>query len=125
MGDVGDRSRSKAQENQGSNREVLWGHSARSIGVEHSAASARQTLGVANHTRRAISMTIPNLSWYLCILFAVALAFSSAITVAPGGQAWMRWEMGIWVALSILFAAVAIIFRWFRAPQPGWLLWLF
>ena len=29
-------------------------------------------------------MTVLNLSWYLCVLFAVALAISSAITVAPG-----------------------------------------
>ena len=43
-------------------------------------------------------MTVINLSWYRCVLFAVALAFSSAITVAPGGQAWMRLEMGIWLA---------------------------
>ena len=70
-------------------------------------------------------MTVINLSWYLCVLFAVALAISSAITVAPGGQAWMRLEMGIWLALSILFAAVAVIFRWFRIPQPKWLLRLF
>ncbi len=37
----------------------------------------------------------------------------------------MRLEMGIWLALSILFAAVAIISKWFRIPQPKWLLWLF
>lgn len=70
-------------------------------------------------------MTIPILSWYLCILFAVALAISSAITVTPGGQAWMRLAMGIWLALLILFAAVAIIFKRFRVPQPKWLLWVF
>ena len=70
-------------------------------------------------------MTIPNLSWYLCILFAGALAVSSAMTVVPEGQAWMRLEMGIWLALSILFAAVAVIFKWFRIPQPKWLLRLF
>lgn len=70
-------------------------------------------------------MTVINLSWYFCILFAVALAISSAITVVPGGEAWMRMEMGIWLALSISFAVVAIIFKWFPVPQPGWLLWLF
>ena len=70
-------------------------------------------------------MTVINLSWYLCVLFAVALAISSAVTVTPGGQAWMRLKMGIWLALSILFAAVAVIFRWFRVPQPKWLLRLF
>ena len=67
-------------------------------------------------------MTIPAVSWYLCILFAIALAVSSAITVAPGGQAWMRIEMATWLALSILFAAVAIAFRVFHVPQPKWLL---
>ncbi len=70
-------------------------------------------------------MTVINLSWYLCVLFAVALAFSSAITVAPGGQAWMRLEMGIWLGLSILFAAVAVIFKLRHVSQPKWLLRLF
>jgi len=67
-------------------------------------------------------MTIINVSWYLCILFAVALAVSSAITVAPGGQVWVRVEMATWLALSILFAAVAVAFRAFHVPQPRWLL---
>ncbi len=70
-------------------------------------------------------MTITHVSWYLCLLFAVALAVSSAITVAPGGQAWMRVEMAMWLALSILFAAVAVAFRVFHVPQPKWLLRLF
>jgi hypothetical protein len=70
-------------------------------------------------------MTCINLSWYLCVLFAVALAVSSAITVTPGGQAWMRLEMTTWLVLSILFAAVAIIFMRFRVRQPNWLLRLF
>ena len=70
-------------------------------------------------------MTISTLACYLCVLFAVALAVLSAITVAPGGQASVRLELGIWLALSILFAAVAIIFKWFRLPQPKWLLRLF
>jgi hypothetical protein len=29
-------------------------------------------------------MTIINISWYLCVLFAVALAAESAMTVEPG-----------------------------------------
>ena len=82
--------------------------------------------GVYSWGKRIMAaMTIPVLSWYLCVLFAVALAVSSAITVAPGGQVWMRLEMGIWLALSVLFAAVAIIFKWFRIPQPKWSLRLF
>ena len=68
-------------------------------------------------------MTVINLSWYLCVLFAVALAISSAITVAPGIL--MFKITGIWLALSILFAVVANIFRRFRVPQPKWLLRLF
>ena len=70
-------------------------------------------------------MTVINISWYLCVLFAVALAVSFAITVAPGGQAWMRLEMGMWLALSIAFAAVAVLFKRFHIPQPKWLLRLF
>ena len=68
-------------------------------------------------------MTVINLSWYLCVLFAVALVVSSAMTVEPGVMAFKI--TGIWLALSILFAAVAIIFRSFRIPQPKWLLRLF
>ena len=70
-------------------------------------------------------MTIISLSWYLFVLFAVHLVVSSAITVVPGGQAWMRLEMGIWLALSILLAGVAVIFKWFHVRQPKWLLRLF
>jgi hypothetical protein len=47
-------------------------------------------------------MTVVNISWNLCVLFAVALIASSAITVAPGGQAWMRLEMGMWLALTAI-----------------------
>ena len=65
-------------------------------------------------------MTVIHVSWYLCVLFAVALAAESAMTVEPGVLAFKI--TGIWLALSILFAAVAIIFRWFRVPQPKWLL---
>jgi hypothetical protein len=68
-------------------------------------------------------MTIPILSWYLCVLFAVAAVVESAMTVEPGLLAFQI--KGIWLALSILFAAVAIVFKWFRIPQPKWLLWLF
>ncbi len=75
--------------------------------------------------RMMAAMAVITLSWYLCVLFAGALIISSAITVVSDGQAWMRLEMGIWLALSILFAAVAIIFKSFRVPQPKWLLRLF
>ena len=68
-------------------------------------------------------MTIPILSWYLSILFIVALIAESAMTVEPGVLAFKI--TGIWLALSILFAAVAIIFKRFCVPQPKWLLRLF
>jgi len=67
-------------------------------------------------------MTVIHVSWYLCVLFAAALAVSSAITVTPGGQAWMRVELATWLALSVLFAVVAIAFRLLHIPQPRWLL---
>ena len=70
-------------------------------------------------------MTISTVSWYLCVLFAVALAVSSLMTVAPDGQAWMRLEMATWLTLSVLFALVAIVFKRFHVPQPKWLLRLF
>jgi hypothetical protein len=83
-------------------------------------------LGVYSWGKRMMAaMTVPILSWYLCVLFIVAVVAESAVTVAPGGQAGMWLEMGIWLALSILFAAVAIIFKRFRIPQPKWLLRLF
>lgn len=69
-----------------------------------------------------IAMTVIHVSWYLCVLFAAALAVSSAITVTPGGQAWMRVELATWLALSVLFAVVAIAFRLLHIPQPRWLL---
>ena len=68
-------------------------------------------------------MTIIHVSWYLCVLFIVVVGAESAMTVEPGLL--MFKITGIWLALSILFAAVAIIFRWFRVPQPKWLLRLF
>ncbi len=67
-------------------------------------------------------MTVTTLSWYLCVLFAVALIVSSAISVAPGGEWWMALEMVTLLALSVLFAAVAVAFRVFRLSQPKWLL---
>ena len=68
------------------------------------------------------AMTITHVSWYLCLLFFVALAVSSAITVAPGGQVWMRAELATWLALSVLFAVVAVAIRLLHIPQPRWLL---
>jgi hypothetical protein len=67
-------------------------------------------------------MTVIKISWYLCILFIVALVVESAITVAPGGAAVVHFLMGAWTTLAVLFAAVASSFRWFRVPEPKWLL---
>lgn len=68
-------------------------------------------------------MTVISISWYLSGLFATALALSSAITVAPGVSTFRI--TGIPLALTIFFTLVAVIFKWFRVPQPKWLLRLF
>ena len=70
-------------------------------------------------------MTVTNISWYLCALFVVALVGSSAITVAPGGETMLRVLMGIWAALAVLFAVIAVAFRRFRAAEPKWLVRVF
>ncbi len=70
-------------------------------------------------------MTVINVSWYLCFLFTVTLAVSSAISVVHGRESEMRLLMGTYLALSILFAVVAIVFRRFSIRQPKWLLRLF
>lgn len=67
-------------------------------------------------------MTVIQVSWYLCVLFGVALIVSSAISVAPDGQAWMRLEMGTLLTLSAAFAASAILFKRFRIREPKWML---
>lgn len=67
-------------------------------------------------------MTVGNISWYLCVLFAIALAVSSAITVVPDGQAEMRLLMGTCATLSMFFAAVALAFKRLHLSQPKWLL---
>jgi hypothetical protein len=66
-------------------------------------------------------MTVINISWYMCVLFAVALAAESAVTVAPGGEMMVRMLMGLWAALAVVFAAVAVTVRWLHVPEPKWL----
>ena len=73
----------------------------------------------------AFAMTIINVSWYLCFLFVIALAVSSAISVVHGKESEMRLLMGTYLALSVLSAVVAIIFKRFSIRQPKWLLRLF
>ena len=68
-------------------------------------------------------MTIINISWYLCVLFIIALVAESAITIAPGAMV-MRLT-GIWAVLAVLFAAVAVTFKWFHVSEPKWLLRVF
>ena len=70
-------------------------------------------------------MTVSNMSWYLSVLFVVALVAESAITVAPGGEAFVRMLMGLWAGAAVLFAAVAIALRWFRVLEPEWLVRVF
>jgi len=70
-------------------------------------------------------VTVINISWYLCALFVFALVVESAITVAPGGATVIHVLMGAWAGLAFLFAAVAVAFRWFRLPEPKWLVRVF
>ena len=70
-------------------------------------------------------MTIINISWYLCVLFVIALVAESTITVAPGGATVIHLLMGAWAGLAVLFAAVAVASRWFRIPEPKWLVRVF
>jgi hypothetical protein len=66
-------------------------------------------------------MTVINISWYLCLLFIVALVAESAITVAPGGEVGARILMGTWAGLAVLFATVAVTFSRLRLSEPRWL----
>ena len=70
-------------------------------------------------------MTVTSISWYLCVLFVVALAAASAVTVAPGGEMMVRMFMGLWAALAVTFAAVAVTFKRLRVPEPKWLVRVF
>jgi len=66
-------------------------------------------------------MTILSISWYLCVLFSVALVGESVVTVAPGGEIMNRILMGATGGLAVLFAAIAVSFSRFRLSQPPWL----
>ena len=70
-------------------------------------------------------MTIINISWYLCVLFIMALVAESAVTVAPDGATVIHLLMGAWEGLAVLFAAVAVAFKWFCIPEPKWLVRVF
>jgi hypothetical protein len=70
-------------------------------------------------------MTVIKISWYLCALFVLALVAESAITVAPPGATVIHVLMGAWAGSALLFAAVAVAFRWFRLPEPKWLVRVF
>jgi hypothetical protein len=66
-------------------------------------------------------MTIRGIAWYLCVLFSVALAGESVVTVAPGGEMMNRILLSATGGLVVLFAAVAVSFSTFRLSQPPWL----
>jgi hypothetical protein len=70
-------------------------------------------------------MTITKISWYLCVLFVLALVAESAITVAPSGATVIHVLMGAWAGLAVLFAAVAVSVSIFRFPEPKWLVRVF
>jgi hypothetical protein len=70
-------------------------------------------------------MTISNVSWYICCTFVLAVMVESAVESAPGHGASPHILMVATAALAILFAAVAILFRLRRLPQPKWLVRVF
>ncbi|MGD0898626.1 MAG: hypothetical protein ABR915_12370 [Thermoguttaceae bacterium] len=70
-------------------------------------------------------MTLVNIFWYLSALFGVALIATSAITVAPGGEAGMRLELGVFAGGALLFAAIAVTLKRLGVGGPKWLLRLF
>lgn len=51
------------------------------------------------------------ISWYLAIIFLLGLLTSSAITVVPGGEAFVRVTMSVCLACAFLFAVLALRLR--------------
>jgi hypothetical protein len=71
------------------------------------------------------AMTVTKISWYLCALFIMALVAESAITAAPGGATVIHVLLWAWAGLAVLFAAIAVTFKWFRFSEPKWLVRVF
>lgn len=61
------------------------------------------------------------ISWYICIVFLVALLVESAVTTAPGGNAFQSAIMGVSAAFMVGSAAMALTFMWLGAPRADWL----
>jgi hypothetical protein len=51
------------------------------------------------------------ISWYLSVIFLLGLLTSSAITVVPGGEAFVRVTMSVCLACVLVFAFLALLLR--------------
>jgi hypothetical protein len=70
-------------------------------------------------------MTVINISWYLCILFVIAVVVASAISVAPGGETWAQLLVGAQATFAVLFGTLAVVFKKLGLSDPKWLLRVF
>jgi ABC-type uncharacterized transport system permease subunit len=60
----------------------------------------------------AAKLTNPvSVSWYLSVIFLLGLLLSSAITVVPGGEAFVNVTMLVCLACALLFSAIALCLR--------------
>ncbi len=48
-------------------------------------------------------------SWYLAVIFLLGLLVSSAITVVPGGEGFVRSMMSVCLACALAFAFLALL----------------
>ena len=66
-------------------------------------------------------MRVVIISWYICIVFLVALLVESTVTAAPEGKPLQRAIMGGSAAFMVGSAAMALTFTWAGTPQAPWL----
>jgi len=66
-------------------------------------------------------MTTARACWLLCVVFAVAALFSSAMTVLPEAERTHRLVMVFEVVASIGFAAIGVASRRIKLLQRAWL----
>jgi hypothetical protein len=66
-------------------------------------------------------MKVIIISWYLCMLFFVALLAESAVTVAPGGESLQKAIIAVLAVLLIGSGAMALAFMRWGVPQTRWL----
>lgn len=71
-------------------------------------------------------MRVVIISWYICIVFLVALLVESTVTTAPEGKAFQSATMGVSAGSMVGSAAMALTFMWLAphgpagCPRPCW-----